>query len=220
VSSPQIDTPARGFSFRHDGPLDMRMDRRGHTTASTIVNTWDEDDLARILTEYGEEPRARLVARAIVERRAHRPWERTAELAALIEAVVGHRGTRGLPPATRCFQALRLAVNDELGELERGLSAAVEVLAPGGRLAVIAFHSLEDRMVKQFVRYEALDCVCPPDCPVCVCGKQARLRPLTRRPLTATAAELAVNPRAAPARLRAAERLAGDGSRQPTRMPR
>jgi 16S rRNA (cytosine1402-N4)-methyltransferase len=219
VSSPQIDTPARGFSFRFDGPLDMRMDRRDRVTAATILNTCGEAELAHILADYGEEPKARLLARAIVARRAERPWERTAELAALAEAVLGRRGGRGLPPATRCFQALRIAVNDELGELERGLEAAVGALAPAGRLAVIAFHSLEDRRVKQFVRYEALDCVCLPECPLCICGKVARLRPVTRKPVTATATEISRNPRAASARLRVAERLA-DGTRRPTWAPR
>lgn len=208
VSSPQIDTPARGFSFRHDGPLDMRMDRQERTTASTIVNTWDEADLVRIFREYGEEPKARQVARAIVARREQRPWSRTGELAELLAEVVGHRGQRGLPPATRCFQALRIAVNDELGELERGLAAAVTLLAAGGRLATIAFHSLEDRIAKQFIRHEALSCVCPPECPLCVCDKVARLVPITHKPITATPEEVARNPRAACARLRVAERLA------------
>lgn len=212
VSSPQIDTASRGFSFRYDGPLDMRMDRRQHLTASTLLNTADESELARILAEFGEEPRARAVARAIVARRSERPWERTGELAELIQAVLGRQRTRGLPAATRCFQALRLAVNDELGELERGLAAAVAALAPAGRLVAISFHSLEDRMVKQFIRYEALECTCPPGCPVCICDKQARLRPLTRKPLTAVAAEVEANPRSAPARLRAAERLDNSGS--------
>jgi 16S rRNA (cytosine1402-N4)-methyltransferase len=219
VSSPQIDLPSRGFSFRHDGPLDMRMDRRDRLTAATILNTWDEMELTRVLSEFGEEPMARPLARAIVARRQERPWERTSELAELAERVVGRRSSRSLPPATRCFQALRLAVNDELGELARGLEAAVEVLAPAGRLAVIAFHSLEDRMVKQFLRYEALECVCPPDCPVCVCDKTARLRSLTRKPVVASAAEIARNPRAAPARLRAAERLATE-TRRSARGPR
>lgn len=219
VSSPQIDTPERGFSFRLDGPLDMRMDRRERTTASTIVNTWDETELARLFRDYGEEPHARQVARAIVARREQRPWSRTGELAELIAAVVGRHGQRGLPPATRCFQALRIAVNDELGELERGLQAAVGLLAPGGRLAVIAFHSLEDRIVKQFIRQEALTCICPPDCPVCICGKVARLTPVTRRPIMATPAEVARNPRAGSARLRVAARLAETRTRA-ARTPR
>jgi 16S rRNA (cytosine1402-N4)-methyltransferase len=215
VSSAQIDTPARGFSFRHDGPLDMRMDRRGRVTASTIVNTWPEDELVRIFREYGEEPKARQVARVIVARRSERLWSRTAELAEVVGQVVGRQGQRGLPSATRCFQALRIAVNDELGELERALPAAVQLLAPGGRLAVIAFHSLEDRIVKQFIRQEALSCVCAPDCPVCICGKVARLVAVTRKPVSASAEEMARNPRSGSARLRVAERLAELPARAP-----
>jgi 16S rRNA (cytosine1402-N4)-methyltransferase len=213
MSSPQIDTAARGFSFRREGPLDMRMDRRDRTTAAVILNTWSEAELARLFREYGEEPKARAVARAVVARREERPWSHTVELAELLEQVLSRPGARGLQVASRCFQALRMAVNDELGELERGLQAAVEVLAPGGRLAVITFHSLEDRLVKQFIRQEALDCVCPPSCPVCICTKAARLQSVTRKSVTAGAAEVERNPRAAPARLRVAERLAGQRTR-------
>jgi len=219
VSSPQIDTASRGFSFRQDGPLDMRMDRRQRLTASEVVNTWPEAELARLFREFGEEPKARLVARAVVARREERPWSRTGELAELISAVVGRHGQRGLPPATRCFQALRLAVNDELGQLERALEASLDLLAPGGRLAVIAFHSLEDRIVKQFMRHEALTCVCPPGCPVCICGKVARLRPLNRKPIEATAEEVQNNPRAGSARLRVAERLP-EAAPRPAGQPR
>jgi 16S rRNA (cytosine1402-N4)-methyltransferase len=219
VSSLQIDTAARGFSFRRDGPLDMRMDRDDRVTAAVILNTWSEADLARLFREYGEEPRARQAARAVVARRAERAWSYTGELAELLEQVVSRPGRRDRQAVSRCFQALRLAVNDELGELERGLQAAVEVLAPGGRLAVITFHSLEDRIAKQFIRQEALECVCPPSCPVCICGKVARLAPLTRKPISAGAAEVARNPRAAPARLRLAERLTGERTRA-ARSPR
>jgi 16S rRNA (cytosine1402-N4)-methyltransferase len=206
VSSPQIDTPARGFSHRFDGPLDMRMDRRLTETAATILNTESEEELADIFFCYGEERHARQVARAVVRRRQEKPWARTAEFAELVEQVVG-RAKHGPPPATRCFQALRIAVNDELGELDRALEAAVQLLAPGGRLAVISFHSLEDRIVKQFFRHEASSCICPPDLPVCVCGKIPTLRAVTRKPAVASPAERESNPRSAPAKLRVAEKL-------------
>ena len=207
ISSHQIDTPERGFAHRQDGPLDMRMDRRERVTAATILNEANEHELARILREYGEEPQAWRIAREIVTRRRSRPWERTWELAELIESVVGKPFQRGLPAATRCFQALRIAVNDELGELAQGLEAAVPLLRPGGRMAVISFHSLEDRLVKNFFRDEARNCVCPPKLPVCVCDHRARLRILTRKPLRADQAELSINRRAAPAHLRVAERV-------------
>ena len=207
VSSPQIDEAERGFSFRFDGPLDMRMDRRSPLTAAVILNTHSEADLADILFRYGEEHRARAIARAIVRRRVERPWATTGELAELIERIVGRANQHGLPPATRSFQALRIAVNDELGELERTLPAALERLVPGGRLVVISFHSLEDRLVKNFFRDECRGCVCPPDFPVCVCGRRPRLRILTRKPLEAGEAERLENRRASCARLRAAERI-------------
>ena len=208
VSSPQLDNPRRGFSFRHDGPLDMRMDTRGRVTGASVLNHKSEADLADIFRSLGEERRAREVARAVVERRRSKPWERTGEFAELIEKIVGRGGRRGLPPATRCFQALRIAVNGELDELSAGLEAAVDLLGPGGRLVVIAFHSLEDRIVKNFMRYQAAACVCPPDFPVCRCGKQATLRILTRRPVRPDPEEVRVNSRAGSAKLRAAEKLA------------
>ncbi|MFA5203957.1 MAG: 16S rRNA (cytosine(1402)-N(4))-methyltransferase RsmH [Lentisphaeria bacterium] len=206
VSSHQIDTPERGFAHRHDGPLDMRMDRRRPLTASGLLNHSSEEELARIFREYGEEPRARALARAVAARRQAQPWERTGEFAELAAAVCGGH-QRSLPAATRAFQALRIAVNDELGELERGLRAAHDLLAPGGRLAVICFHSLEDRLVKNFFRDAAATCVCPPGLPECRCGKVSTLRVVTRKPVFATATERAANPRSAPARLRVAERL-------------
>jgi len=207
VSSHQLDTAARGFSHRADGPLDMRMDRRERRTASGLLNQASETELVRIFRDYGEEPSARALAREIVRRREERPWQRTSELTGLIEEITGRPYQRGLPAATRCFQALRIAVNDELGELERVLPVTVGLLARGGRLAVISFHSLEDRLVKNFLREQSALCLCPPGLPVCVCGQKATLRQLTRKPLRPEAAELERNRRAASARLRAAERL-------------
>jgi 16S rRNA (cytosine1402-N4)-methyltransferase len=209
ISSHQIDTPDRGFSLRFDGPLDMRMDRRARVTASQLLNTAPEEELARIFYEYGEERRSRRIARAVVERRQEKLWERTGEFAEFIEKILG-RPRKGLPPATRCFQALRIAVNDELGQLREGLAAAVELLRPGGRLVVISFHSLEDRMVKRFFRDEAKSCICPPEQLICNCGKQVRLKVLTRRPVEASVTELEQNRRAASAKLRAAERVGSD----------
>jgi 16S rRNA (cytosine1402-N4)-methyltransferase len=207
VSSHQVDTPLRGFSHRTDGPLDMRMDRRGRCTASVLLNQASAAELERIFREYGEEPNARSLAREIVRRRESRPWQRTGELAGLMAELAGRSQQRGLPVATRCFQALRIAVNDELGELERALPAARALLNPGGRLAVISFHSLEDRRVKNYLREESAQCLCPPGLPVCVCGHRPSLRLLTRKPVRPQAEELARNRRAAAARLRAAERI-------------
>jgi len=210
MSSLQLDSPARGFSFRVDGPLDMRMDMRSQVTAASLLNHRSEDELADIFFNFGEERRARRLARALTERRRRTPWERTGELAELIEVTIGSHRRRKTPAATRCFQALRIAVNGELDELPRGLEAAVSLLRPGGRLVAISFHSLEDRIVKNFFRDQAADCVCPPDFPVCVCRKQATLRVLTRKPARPGDDEVRANRRAAPARLRAAERLPGD----------
>ena len=204
VSSPQIDTPERGFSFRFDVPLDMRMDTSQGRTAAELLNGLSEKELADVFFKYGEEHKSRQIAKAVVARRQQRPWQGTMEFAKLVSAIVGHGQKNGLPPATRCFQALRIAVNDELGELERGLQAALELLSPGGLLLVISFHSLEDRIVKQFFAYQAATCVCPPGLPVCVCGKQSRLEILTRKPLRPTDAELAANSRASCAKLRGA----------------
>ncbi len=205
VSSPQIDTPERGFSFRFDGPLDMRMDPSQPQTAADLLNTLDAEELARIFREYGEERLAGPVSRAIVARRGQRPWARTGELAELLERRIGRAHQHGLPPATRVFQALRIAVNHELDELSAGLQAAERLLAPGGRLVVISFHSLEDRMVKQFLQHAALSCICPPGFP-CTCHKQVTFEILTRKPQTASPRELAANPRSACAKLRAAQR--------------
>lgn len=207
VSSPQIDSPERGFSFRFDAPLDMRMDRREPVTAAVLLNTLDEAELVEILFRYGEERKARRIAREIVSRRAVRPWENTTELNELLNQVVGRARQYGLPPATRTFQALRIAVNRELQELQEGLQAAMAITHPGARIVVISFHSLEDRMVKHFFRHEAATCVCPPGFPICRCGKVQTLTELTRKPKQASAEELAVNRRASCAKLRAAERL-------------
>jgi len=203
LSSLQLDDPTRGFSFQAEGPLDMRMDSAGGLDAAEVVNRWPEADLARVLRDYGEEPRARAVARAIVRRR---PLATTAALADVVRGVLG-RGRPGHHPATRTFQALRIAVNDELGELDRFLADGWKLLRPGGRLAVLAYHSLEDRRVKETFRRWAADCLCPPRTPVCVCGWRAKVRVLTPRPVRPTAEEIARNPRARSARLRVAERL-------------
>ncbi|MDT8391317.1 MAG: 16S rRNA (cytosine(1402)-N(4))-methyltransferase RsmH [Lentisphaeria bacterium] len=207
VSSHQIDSAIRGFSFRQDGPLDMRMDRRQRLTAATILNSWNETDLKMVFRTLGEEPRAGAVARAVIRRREQKPFSRTVEFAELLEQVADKARGRRLPPPTRCFQALRIAVNGELDELEDALAAGVDILKPGGRLVVISFHSLEDRIVKNAFRDEAKTCVCPPDFPVCRCGKTARLKVLTRKPVTAGDAEIEANSRSGCARLRAAERL-------------
>ena len=205
ISSMQIDRPERGFSYATDAPLDMRMDPSSETTAATIVNTWDERELVTIFRSYGEERYATQIARAIVRTRAERSFTRTGELVDTIKLAIPTPARFGEGhPAKRVFQALRIAVNDELGQLEAALPAALEMLRPGGRLAVISFHSLEDRIVKRFVAAEAKGCTCPPDFPVCVCGKEPTLRSLTRKPVRPGAQETDVNPRAASARLRAA----------------
>ena len=205
ISSMQVDRPERGFSYATDAPLDMRMDPSSETTAAVIVNTWDERELATIFRRYGEERYASPIARAIVRRRGERPFARSGELVDTIKLALPTPARFGEGhPAKRVFQALRIAVNDELGQLEAALPAALAMLRPGGRLAVISFHSLEDRIVKRFFAEQAKGCTCPPDFPVCVCGKEPTLRPLTRKPVRPTGHETDVNPRAASARLRAA----------------
>jgi len=209
VSSLQLEQPGRGFSFQRDEPLDMRMDPDAETSAADLVNRTDEQALASIIYEYGEERRSRRIARAIVERR---PIRTTRELVAAIEAAVGRGRARDIHPATLTFQALRIAVNDELQQLDLALEAARELLrAPGGRLVVISFHSLEDRRVKEFFRLHARDCICPSRQPICTCDHRATLREVTRRPLRASLDEVNANPRARSARLRVAERLAPVG---------
>ncbi|MCC6799548.1 MAG: 16S rRNA (cytosine(1402)-N(4))-methyltransferase RsmH [Anaerolineae bacterium] len=206
VSSMQLDQAGRGFAFMQDGPLDMRFDpTSGEPSAADLVNLLDADELADILYRYGEERHSRRIAQAIV---AARPLHTTRALA---EVVVGaYRGPREkIHPATRTFQALRIAVNDELGAVERALPAAIGLLRPGGRLAVISFHSLEDRIVKQTFKREATDCLCPPRQPICTCGHQASVALITRKPVEADGAEIARNPRSRSARLRVVARLAG-----------
>ncbi|MGH2971320.1 MAG: 16S rRNA (cytosine(1402)-N(4))-methyltransferase RsmH [Gaiellaceae bacterium] len=205
VSSMQLDRPERGFSYATDAPLDMRMDSSQDVDARAIVNEWPENELVTIFRRYGEERYARQIAKAIVRRRREQPFERTGELVDTIKASIPAPARFGEGhPAKRVFQALRIAVNDELHALEVALPAALEMLRPGGRMAVIAFHSLEDRIVKQFLRERERGCTCPPDFPVCVCGHEPELRAIQRRPIRASEAEVAANPRAASARLRAA----------------
>jgi 16S rRNA (cytosine1402-N4)-methyltransferase len=203
MSSLQLDEAQRGFSFQQDGPLDMRMNPEADLTADDLVNDLAEEELSRIIYEYGEERHARRIARAIC---AQRPIRSTRELAALIERLLGHG--RRIHPATRTFQALRIAVNRELASLEAALPQAIDLLAPGGHLVVIAFHSLEDRIVKQFMQQESRDCICPPRIPQCVCGHRAILRRVTRKPIRPSEDEIRNNPRSRSARMRVAERLA------------
>ncbi len=207
-SSLQLDTAERGFSFASDGPLDMRMGGSGPTAADLLEQAeWEE--LVRILRDYGEERRARAVARAIVRRREQEPLRTTAQLSRLVQDVMGGRERR-IHPATRTFQALRIAVNDELGQLERFLEPAIRSLKPGGRIAVISFHSLEDRIVKHTLRRLAGRCTCPPDFPVCRCNPQRVVEVLTRSPVRPDVEEIDHNPRARSARLRAAQRRRED----------
>lgn len=201
-SSLQIDDMERGFSFRADAPLDMRLDPDAPTMAADLVNHLSQTELADIIYEYGDERHSRKIARAIVERR---PVKTARELGDLIEEVLGRHGR--IHPATRTFQALRIAVNDELGALEETLPQAVELLRPGARVAVISFHSLEDRIVKHFFKQEAQDCICPPHILVCECGHTATVDVITRSPVTAKEEEVDRNPRARSAKLRVAERL-------------
>ena len=208
VSSPQLDEAERGFSYLQDAPLDMRMDRSAALTARDVVNTWSYEELRRILFEYGEERYAPAIARAMVRQREQQAIETTGELTELIKKAMPPAALREKQhPAKRSFQAIRIAVNGELEELEPMLQAAVEHLAAGGRLAVISFHSLEDRIIKKTFRQLAAGCTCPPEFPVCVCGKKPRIRLISRKPITATQAELTYNPRARSAKLRVAEKL-------------
>lgn len=207
VSSPQLDDAERGFSYMEDAPLDMRMDRAAPLTARDVVNEWSEAELTRILRDYGEERYATRIAGKIVRRRAERPVETTLELVEIIRSAMPAAALREKQhPAKRSFQAIRIAVNDELGSIERMLETAPDKLRPGGRLAVISFHSLEDRLVKTAIRKREKGCTCPPDFPVCVCGFKQSLRSVGK-PITAGGEELKNNPRARSARLRVAERV-------------
>ena len=207
MSSMQVDAPARGFSYMHDAPLDMRMDPSDEVTAATLVNEWSERDLSHAFHRYGEERFSRQIAHAIVEERKLTPFETTLQLVATIKRAIPTPSRFGHGhPAKRVFQALRIAVNDELGQLEDGLESALELCAPGGRLAVIAFHSLDDRMVKQRFVKAARGCICPPDLPVCGCGRTPEFRLVTSKAVRPGSDEVAANPRSASARLRVVQR--------------
>ena len=208
VSSPQLDDGSRGFSYMADAPLDMRMDREEGLTAASVVNTWSQEELRRILSRYGEERYAPQIAGAIVRRRADRPIASTLELVEIIKSAMPGKALREKQhPAKRTFQAIRIAVNDELASVERMLQRAVPRLNRGGRLAVITFHSLEDRIVKTSLAGFAKGCTCPPDFPVCVCGKKPVVRLVHRKPIVPSETEMEENPRARSAKLRTAERL-------------
>ena len=202
VSSPQFDNPERGFSFKLEAPLDMRMDQSQKKTADEVINKMAPRDLERIIRDFGEEPKAREVARAIA---AARPITTTTKLAAVVRKAAYH--TTEIDPATRTFQALRIEVNEELEQLEEALPVLARLLTPGGRIAAISFHSLEDRIVKQFFDRESRDCICPPKQPICTCGHVAILTKITNKPITADPDEIAFNPRARSAKLRAAEKI-------------
>ena len=207
VSSPQLDDGSRGFSYMADAPLDMRMDQGSSLTAYEVVNNYPKDELRRILYEYGEERYAPQIAAAIERVRSDRPIETTLELVDIIKSAMPERALREKQhPAKRSFQAIRIAVNDELGELPPMLDAAEKNLNPGGRLAVITFHSLEDRIVKKKMQELAQGCICPPEFPVCVCGRKPKVKLITRKPITSGEEELAENPRARSAKLRVAEK--------------
>ncbi len=208
VSSPQLDDGARGFSYMADAPLDMRMNREDPVTAHTVVNTWPYEELRRILYDYGEERYAPQIAAAICRRREERAIETTLELADIIRSAMPAAALREKQhPAKRSFQAIRIAVNDELGDLQKVLDAAIPALNPGGRLAIITFHSLEDRIVKNAMAAAAKGCTCPPNFPVCVCGKTPQVKVLTRKPITSSDEELNRNPRARSAKLRVCEKI-------------
>lgn len=203
VSSMQLNQPQRGFSFNQDGPLDMRMNQQATQSAATLINNLTEKELADIIYRYGEERKSRKIARAIVKAR---PINTTLALANVVKKALAGRPYQKIHPATRTFQAFRIAVNDELGALERFLPQAVQLLAPGGHLAIISFHSLEDRLIKHFFKQEATDCICPPQQLLCNCQHKARVKIITKKPIVATKQEVLTNPRARSAKLRVIQR--------------
>lgn len=208
VSSPQLDDGARGFSYMADAPLDMRMNNEDPLTAYTVVNTWPQEELKRILFDYGEERYAPRIASAICRRREEKPIETTLELVDVIRSAMPAQALREKQhPAKRSFQAIRIAVNDELGSVEKAMEDAIPLLNPGGRLAVITFHSLEDRIVKNAMAEAAKGCTCPPSFPVCVCGKKPQVKLISRKPIVASDEELEVNPRSRSAKLRVCEKI-------------
>ncbi|MCH5584034.1 16S rRNA (cytosine(1402)-N(4))-methyltransferase RsmH [Shimazuella sp. AN120528] len=208
VSSPQLDEGERGFSYHEDAPLDMRMDQEQELTAYQVVNQYSEEELSRILFQYGEEKFSRRISHHIVQHRMHKPIERTAELAEIIkEAIPAATRRKGPHPARRSFQAIRIAVNNELGVFEEALQQVVPLLRKGGRVAVISFHSLEDRICKHFFQEQAVGCICPKHFPVCVCDHKPALTIITRKPIVPTNDEIEVNARARSAKLRVAEKL-------------
>jgi 16S rRNA (cytosine1402-N4)-methyltransferase len=208
VSSHQLDSPNRGFSYQHDTPLDMRMDRDASFTAWDVVNTYDEGELARIIKEYGEERWAKRIAAFVKDKRKEAPIETTGQLVDIIKAAIPASARREGPhPAKRTFQAIRIEVNDELGELKKACDDYCDVLRPGGRLCIITFHSLEDRIVKEAFATRLDPCICPKDLPVCVCGRKPDVRKVTGKPVTASEEELNINPRSRSAKMRAIEKL-------------
>ena len=208
VSSPQLDDGSRGFSYMADAPLDLRMNNEDPMTAADVVNTWSQEELKRILYDYGEERYAPRIAEAICRRRTEKPIETTLELVDIIRGAMPAAALREKQhPAKRSFQAIRIAVNDELGSVEKIMRDAIPCLNPGGRLAIITFHSLEDRIVKNGMAAAAKGCTCPPSFPVCVCGKKPKVKLISRKPITSTQEELDRNPRARSAKLRICEKL-------------
>ena len=208
VSSPQLDEVSRGFSYMADAPLDMRMNAEDSLSAYTVVNEWSQDELKRILYTYGEERYAPQIAAAICRRREEAPIQTTLELVDIIRSAMPAAALREKQhPAKRSFQAIRIAVNDELGSVERVLEDAIDLLNPGGRLAIITFHSLEDRIVKTSMAEAAKGCTCPPNFPVCVCGKKPKVKLISRKPIVASEEELEINPRSRSAKLRVCERI-------------
>ncbi|MDQ0339214.1 16S rRNA (cytosine1402-N4)-methyltransferase [Caldalkalibacillus uzonensis] len=208
VSSPQLDQADRGFSYMHDAPLDMRMDQRQRLTAYDVVNLWSEEQLADVIYRYGEERFSRRIARRIVEQRQHKPIETTGELVEVIKQSIPPKARQNGPhPAKRTFQAIRIAVNDELDAFQDSLFQAVECLNKGGRVAVITFHSLEDRICKQVFRQQSQGCTCPPGLPQCVCGQTPSLKIVTKKPIVPSIEEVEQNPRARSAKLRIAEKI-------------